>query len=265
MWPILFSLGPFTVYSYGTMLAIGFLVGGHLTSLEMDRRGLRGTLSSNMVFSAAVGGLLGSRLWALAEAWREVLADPIGMIFSGSGFVFYGGLVGGTIGVSLTMRRHHLPWLTTTDCIAPGLVLAQAIGRIGCQLAGDGDWGEVTDVAWGMAYPNAIVGWDHAPGVNVHPTPVYETLAYTAVFAVLWAIRRRPFPPGTLFWLYLVLASGCRFFIEFVRINPPFLFGLSQAQLFSVALIVIGGTALVAQRVKGGPSGPASKGRVAKR
>ena len=222
------------------MMAIAFLVAGYLIGREMDRQGLPGALASNLVFWAVVGGLVGSRLWALAEDWQQVIYDPIGMIFSGSGFVWYGGLVGGTLGATWTVRRHHLPWRRVFDCIAPALALAHAIGRIGCQLAGDGDWGQVSAVPWAMAYPNAIIGWDYPPEVRVHPTPIYESLAYAAVFAVLWVLRTRPHQDGSLFWWYLVLASAARFLIEFVRINPPTLTGLTDAQLFSLALIGIG-------------------------
>ena len=229
-------------------MAIAFLVGGWIIGKELDRRGLNGELASTIVFWAAVGGLGGSKLWAVVQDWHALLHDPIGTIFSGSGFVWYGGLVGGTAAVSWTIRRHGLPWLTLVDCIAPALALAHGIGRIGCQLAGDGDWGAVTDVPWAMAYPNAIVGWPYAPGVRVHPAPIYEMLAYFAVFAVLWSMRNRPHPDGTLFWWYLVLASGARFVIEFYRINPPVALGLSAAQWFSVLLVAIGAWRLWATR-----------------
>jgi len=107
-----------------------------------------------------------------------------------------------------------------------------------------------------MAYPNAIVGWDHPPGVRVHPTPVYEMLAYSAVFAFLWWRRKRPAPDGSLFWWYLALAGAARFGIELVRINPAFVLGLSQAQLVSLALVAIGAWRLAA------PGAPAAaKGR----
>jgi phosphatidylglycerol:prolipoprotein diacylglycerol transferase len=248
MWPVILQIGPLTIYSYGTMLAVGFLLAGYLTAIEMDRRGLPGAEASSFVVWAAVGGLAGSRIWALAEDWRRVLESPIQAIFSGSGFVFYGGLIGGTAAVSWAIRRRGLPWLKVVDCIAPGLVLAQAIGRIGCQLAGDGDWGAVTGVPWGMAYPNAIIGWDYPPGVRVHPTPIYETLAYTAVFAFLWSIRKRPLPDGSLFWSYLVLAAGARFLVEFVRINRAVLAGLTEAQLTSALLVAIGAAALLLRR-----------------
>ena len=240
MWPVLFKLGPLTIYSYGTMMAIAFLVGGSLARREMNRKAMNGDLASSMVFWAAVGGIVGSRLWAVAEDWRSFLEHPSSMIFSGAGFVWYGGLLGGTLAVSWVIRRHRLPWARVVDCIAPGLALAHGIGRIGCQLAGDGDWGSVSDLPWAMAYPNAIVGWDYAPGVRVHPTPIYETIGYTLIFAFLWSMRKRPHPDGTLFWWYLVLASSARFAVEFVRINDPSLFGLTDPQLVSIVLVAIG-------------------------
>ncbi len=140
------------------------------------------------------------------------------------------------------------PVLTTVDCIAPGLVLAHGIGRIGCQLAGDGDWGTETTLPWGMAYPNAIVGWPYPPGVRVHPAPLYELIAYTLIFAVLWSIRKRTYPDGTIFWLYLVMAPIARFLIEFIRVNPPVFLGLSQSQLISAGLVMIGSWKLLSAR-----------------
>jgi phosphatidylglycerol:prolipoprotein diacylglycerol transferase len=222
------------------MAAIAFLVAGWVTGKELDRRGLPGEVSSNMIFWAAVGGIVGSKLWYVAQDWRALFSDPIGMIFSGSGIVWYGGLIGGTLGVTFVIRRHKLPWLRTVDCAAPALALAHGIGRIGCQLAGDGDWGRVTTVPWGMAYPRAIIGWPYIHGEVVHPTPVYEMLAYFAVFAVLWSMRKRPHPDGTIFWWYLVLGPAARFVVEFYRINPPLALGLSTAQWFSLLLVGIG-------------------------
>jgi phosphatidylglycerol:prolipoprotein diacylglycerol transferase len=240
MYPVILHLGPLTIYSYGLMMAIGFMTATYLTGREMSRKGLDGELASTMVFWAALGGLAGARLVALVHDWSGVVSDPIHAIFSGAGFVWYGGLIGGFLAVSWTMRQHRLPWLKTVDCIAPGLALAHGIGRIGCQLAGDGDWGGETTLPWGMAYPNAIVGWHYAPGVRVHPTPLYELFAYVGVFAFLWSIRKRPHADGALFWWYLVLAGGARFLVEFVRINTAVLLGLTEAQLISLALMTIG-------------------------
>ena len=246
MYPVLIELGPLTIYSFGTMMAIAFLVSGWLTGLELDRKGMRSELASTMVLWAAVGGIIGSRVWIWIED-PSLLLDPVKAVFSGAGFVWYGGLVGGTIAVSIVIRRNGLSWLRVVDCIAPAMALGHAIGRIGCQLAGDGDWGSESTVPWAMAYPNAIIGWDYPEGVRVHPTPIYEMVAYTLVFAVLWSMRKRPQPDGTVFWWYLILAPAARFAIEFVRINSPFVLGLTQAQVFSLVLMAIGAWRLLAQ------------------
>jgi phosphatidylglycerol:prolipoprotein diacylglycerol transferase len=240
MYPVLLELGPITIYSFGAMMALGFLVAGYLTSKELERKGLNGELGSSLVFWAAVGGIVFSRLWSMIEDWRGLLHDPVAVIFSGAGFVWYGGLIGGTLGVTWVVWRHRLPWLQVVDSAAPGLALGQAIGRIGCQLAGDGDWGSVSNLPWAMAYPDAIVSWPYPEGVRVHPAPIYEFLAYVLVFVALWATRRQSRADGSVFWWYLVLAPAARFIIEFVRINQPVLLGLTTAQLFSGALVVIG-------------------------
>lgn len=254
MYPIIFQLGPLTIYSYGLMMAIAFLTGGYLTRVELTRKGFDGEIASTMVFWAVIGGLVGSRLLAILEDWNEFVADPIHGIFSGAGFVWYGGFMGGAIAVTWAIRRNHLPWLSTADCAAPTLAIGHGIGRIGCQLAGDGDWGSETTLPWGMTYPNAIVGWNYPPGVRVHPAPLYEFIAYAAVFAFLWSIRKRPHPDGTLLWLYFVLGGAARFGIEFVRINPPVMFGLTQAQLISIALMLIGAWQLASTRALTAPS-----------
>lgn len=265
MYPVILEIGPLTIYSYGLMMALGFLVAGHLTGKELARHGLPEEAASTMLVWAAIGGLIGARLLALFDDWDGFLANPFGTLFSGSGFVFFGGLIGGFIAVSYAIKRHALPWLVTVDCIAPGLVLAHAIGRIGCELAGDGDWGVETTLPWGRAYPNAIVGWDYPPGVYVHPTPIYETIAYTAIFAFLWSIRKRPLATGTLFWLYLVLASIARFFIEIIRINPRIAFGLSEAQLISIGLCAVGATMLLINYAAGAAGAAPAKAAAAKR
>src|SRR5258705_5512317 len=126
------------------------------------------------------------------------------------------------------------------DAAALAIALGHGIGRLGCHFAGDGDWGPPTTLPWGVAYPNAIVGWDYPPGVRVHPTPIYETTAYVLVFVFLWLRRSKPTQPGTQFGWYLILASTARFFLEFVRLNPPELFGLSQAQVISIFLVAAG-------------------------
>jgi phosphatidylglycerol:prolipoprotein diacylglycerol transferase len=246
VYPVIFSYGPITVYSFGVMLALAFLTAGHLLGRELGRKGMDPDLASSMVLWAAIGGLAGSRLLSIVDDWQGFIARPLSFIFTGAGFVFYGGLLGGFLTVTLVIRRHRLSWLRVADAIAPGLAIGHAIGRVGCQLAGDGDWWTPTTLPWGMRFPNAIIGWDAwvrenglPADVRVHPAPVYETLGYGLVFAILWSMRKKAHPDGTVLYWYLVLSATVRFFIEFVRVNPRIAFGLSEAQWISLALIAI--------------------------
>src|SRR5262249_50656130 len=158
------------------------------------------------------------------------------------------GLAGGALAVTLFFHRHGIPWLRGADAVAPALAIGQAIGRIGCQVAGDGDWGQTTTLPWGMAYPYAVVGWPYAEGVRAHPTPLYEGLAYFGVFAFLWWRRREAAPDGTMFAWYLVLMPMARFLVEFVRTNRVVALGLTEAQLVSLGLAALGSWWLVTAR-----------------
>ncbi len=130
---------------------------------------------------------------------------------------------------------------------APALALAYGIGRIGCFLAGDATWGKVSDVPWAMAFPDAVAGWadpvtgvPYPPGVRVHPTQLYELIQSLFLFAILWALRKRNYRPGTIFYLYLILAGSMRFIVEFWRANPVVGLGLTEYQWISVVLIIVG-------------------------
>jgi phosphatidylglycerol:prolipoprotein diacylglycerol transferase len=268
MIPILFHLGPLTVYSFGMMMALGFLAADYVIRLECQRRGFDPEYSSSVVITAAVVGIVGSRIYAIMDDLPTYLADPKSMIFSGSGFVFYGGMIGGILGAYMVSRWYRISFAVTMDMCAPALAIGQAIGRMGCQLAGDGDWGLPSTLPWAMSYPKAIVGWnsesvlkldDHYrlvsgffPGVRVHPAPIYETLLYLGVFAILWSMRKREHPAGSLIFWYMVLAGAARFIVEFVRINPRVFYGLSEAQLIAFGMVVVGAVALAvsAKRAK---------------
>jgi phosphatidylglycerol:prolipoprotein diacylglycerol transferase len=260
MIPILFHLGPLTVYSFGMMMALGFLAADYVIRLECKRRGFDPEYSSSIVITAAVAGIVGSRIYAIMDDLPTYLADPKSMIFSGSGFVFYGGMIGGILGAYLVSRWYRISFAVTMDMCAPALAIGQAIGRIGCQLAGDGDWGLPSTLPWAMAYPKAIVGWnsetvlkldDHNhlvsgffSGVRVHPAPIYETILYLGVFAILWSMRKRSQPAGHLIYWYMVLAGAARFLVEFVRVNPRVFYSLSEAQLIAIAMMIVGAIAL---------------------
>ena len=266
MIPVLFHLGPLTVYSYGLMMALGFLAADYVIRLECIRRGFDPEYSSSIVIAAAVAGLIGSRVYAILDDLPTYLADPKSMIFSGSGFVFYGGMIGGLLGAYLVSRWYRIGFGATTDMCAPALAIGQAIGRIGCQLSGDGDWGLPSTVPWAMSYPKAIVGWNsdtvlkldehyhlvsgYFPGVRVHPAPIYETILYVGVFTILWSMRKTSHPAGRIMYWYLLLGGAARFIVEFWRINPRVFYMLSEAQLIAIGMMVIGGVALILTREK---------------
>jgi phosphatidylglycerol---prolipoprotein diacylglyceryl transferase len=259
MIPIILRLGPVTIYSYGLMMALGFIVGDLLLGHECRRRGFKSELGTAIVVWGAIGGLAGARLYDVADNWSAYMSHPASIIFSGAGFVWYGGLIGGIISTWLVARYYRVSFLTVADMCAAPLVLGMAFGRLGCQLSGDGDWGLPSRLPWAMAYPKAIVGWGPETvlkldnhdnlvsgfflGVRVHPTPIYEAILYVAIFWVLWSIRKKVTLEGELLYLYLILAGAARFMVEFVRINPRVLWGLSEAQVISLIMIVAGSVA----------------------
>ncbi len=248
MVPDILHIGPIPIHIFGLLLALAFLAANWVIGREFERRGWEQSVASSALVWAAVGGIVGARLWLVVRDWDAFIRDPARFLFTGGGFVFYGGLLGGAIAVTLVFWRAGIPWLAGADAAGPAIAIGQAVGRIGCQLAGDGDWGSETTLPWGMTYPHAVVGWDKPPGVRVHPTPIYESVAYFTIFAVLWRLRTRPQPDGTVFSWYLVLSGTVRFLVEFVRTNPRVAFGLTDAQLTSLALVLIGGSILVTQR-----------------
>ncbi len=248
MIPDVLHIGPIPIHLFGIFLALAFLAAGSVAAREFTRKGYDPAIASACLVWATVGGIAGARLWIVVDAWHEFVRAPASFLLTGGGFVWYGGLLGGALAVTAVFRREGVPWLRGADAVAPALAIGQAIGRVGCQVAGDGDWGRETTLPWGMSYPYAVVGWDKPPGVRVHPTPVYECLAYLAIFGILWRLRREPAPDGVVFSAYLVLTGTARFLVEFVRVNPRVAFGLTQAQLTSLALIVIGVGLLVARR-----------------
>ncbi|MGH7796465.1 MAG: prolipoprotein diacylglyceryl transferase [Candidatus Binatia bacterium] len=247
MYPIIFEFGPVTIYSFGVFMALAALAAAWVVHVDLKRRGYNLELASTLVFAAAIGGLIGARLLFIVEQWDNFLAAPLDYIFTGAGFTWYGGFFGGVIGVSWVVKKNEIPWLVGADIAAPALALAYGVGRLGCHFAGDGDWGRVTAVLWGVEYANAIIGWvdpttgiPYPPGTLVHPTPIYEFIGSLILFGVLWSLRDKNYPPGTIAWLYLILSGFARFVVEFWRINPPLALGLSEAQWFSLALMALG-------------------------
>lgn len=223
-------------------------------------------LVGNITMIAAIAGLIGAKVFHNLENLDEFSTDPMGALLSFSGLTFYGGLIVGGLAVIYYGIKKGIKPLHLMDSAAPGLILAYAIGRVGCQLAGDGDWGIVNkapkpewlsflpDWLWAFKYPHnvldagvPIAGCDgrycHELAEAVFPTPVYETMMGLLIFSLLWYLRKRIHIAGMLFSIYLVLIGIERFLIEKIRVNEVFqLFGreITQAELISGFLILIG-------------------------
>ena len=236
-------LGPLTLQTFGICFGVGFIGAGLVLLRRFRELALPGDWAWEMVFAALLGGLVGARVDYIVQNWDKVSGDVLGNLFSGSGLVWLGGVLGGAIGVLLWAWRRGFLGLVLLDVAATPLALGYAIGRIGCQLSGDGDYGKPWHGPWAMAYPKGTV----PTTTKVHPTPVYETLAMGLVALVLWNLRDR-LRPGALFALYLVLSGVERLLVEFIRRNKDVVAGLTLPQLISIAMIAIGAAWLAALR-----------------
>jgi len=237
------EIGP--VKTFGVMFALAFVACGAMAWRRFKELGKPTDWAYEVVFSALIGGLVGAKLYFLIEHPGEF---SLSGIFSGSGLVFYGGAVGGAAGVLLWCWWRGMLNGFMLDMGGIGLAIGYSIGRIGCQLAGDGDYGTPTSLPWGMAYPNGTV----PTTVDVHPTPIYETLAMGLVAWLLWRGRDR-FAPAAVFGFYLIFAGVERFLVEFIRRNPEDVGGLTDAQIWSIGFFLAGFVVLiVAARRNGG-------------
>ena len=229
------ELGPLTLQTFGLMFALAFLAAGALIAKRLKEIGKPVDWAYEMGFAALIGGIVGSRVYFIVQNYDSVKDDLLGNLFSGSGLVWYGGAIGGAIAVVLWAWYRGFLGLALLDLAAPALALGYAIGRVGCQLSGDGDYGKAWDGPWAMAYPDGTVPTDQ----EVHPTPIYEALAMGFGAWMLWRLRER-FRLGILFAIYLLYAGAERFLIEFLRRNDDVALGLTTAQLESLTMMLAG-------------------------
>ncbi|MBL0104310.1 MAG: prolipoprotein diacylglyceryl transferase [Bacteroidetes bacterium] len=231
-------------------------------------------LVSEFTMAAAIGGLIGAKIFHIFEYWSDFMADPFGMFFSGSGLTMYGGLIVGGASVLWYGKKYNVTPLQLCDAAAPGIMLAYGTGRLGCQIAGDGDWGIVNtlpkpgwmnflpDWFWSYTYPHNVnnVGVPIPSCIGNHcyqlpegvfPTPLYESIACILLFFLLWSMRKKITSPGVLFSVYLVFNGIERFLIESIRVNSQYHIGgiaFTQAQLISVLLFITGITGILLLR-----------------
>jgi phosphatidylglycerol---prolipoprotein diacylglyceryl transferase len=239
-----------TIQTFGVFFALNFISWGLLAARRLVELDKPVDWAYEIVIAAVVGGLIGARVYYLIQNHGSLHGSLLGNVFGGSGLVWYGGFLGGTVFVLAWARWRGFLSLQLFDIAGYGLALGYAIGRIGCQVSGDGDYGKPSHLPWAMGYPHGTT--PTPPGVTVQPTPIYETLAMGLVAWMLWHWRDR-FRPGVIFALYLVLAGIERFIVEFWRRNNHVAAGLTAAQLESVGIFLLGSVALaVMARRRGG-------------
>jgi len=230
-------------------------------------------LMGSLIVWAAVWGFLGAKIFDNLEHWDSFIKDPIGSLLSFSGLTFYGGLICGGAAVLYIARKNNIKVLHMLDIGGPGMMLAYSVGRIGCHMSGDGDWGIpnlnpkplswLPDWLWAYTYPNNVAneGNPIAGCVGrfcnelpqpVYPTPIYEVIVCFILFLILWKIRDRIKSPGTMFGIYLMLNGLERFFVELIRVNTKYnVAGIqfTQAELIS-SILFLSGLALVSYSLK---------------
>jgi phosphatidylglycerol:prolipoprotein diacylglycerol transferase len=250
-----------TIPTFGLMVAVAMLVSFYVLRADLHRRGIaqeNSGLAEGFVAIPSLAGIVGAKLYHVLETPRDLLADPFGQIFSQYGFAWFGGLLAGVAAFLWLARRNKIPLLAMLDAGSSAAALGYGIGRIGCFLSGDGDYGIPTSLPWGVSFPNGLV----PTTARVHPTPIYELLASCLIAWFLWGLGKKQLaaaphglqllaktkdpatgdaaPPGYVFAAYLILTGTSRFLVEFIRINPRSFLALTNAQLASLVSILAG-------------------------
>jgi phosphatidylglycerol:prolipoprotein diacylglycerol transferase len=250
-----------TIPTFGLMVAVAMLVSFYVLRADLHRRGIaqeNSGLAEGFVAIPSLAGIVGAKLYHVLETPRDLLADPFGQIFSQYGFAWFGGLLAGVAAFLWLARRNKIPLLAMLDAGSSAAALGYGIGRIGCFLSGDGDYGIPTSLPWGVSFPNGLV----PTTARVHPTPIYELLASCLIAWFLWGLGKKQLAaaphglqllaktkdpatgdaasPGYVFAAYLILTGAARFLVEFIRINPRSFLGLTDAQLASLVSILAG-------------------------
>jgi phosphatidylglycerol---prolipoprotein diacylglyceryl transferase len=231
---------PFPINSFGLCVAMALLACIVLVQKNFSAQGINPELAERYVMVAGISGLLGARALHIIEHVNDFLKEPLRMVFASAGFTFYGGFIVAGLTLVLMARRDKLQVSRVADAAGAAVAMGYAIGRLGCQLSGDGDYG-IETLSWlGMSYATGVV--PTAPGVLVYPTPLYESILALCVAFVVQSRAKLPYwqMPGRLFGLSLFLLAIERYVVELIRINPDMGYGMSEAQMISTVMFVFG-------------------------
>jgi phosphatidylglycerol:prolipoprotein diacylglycerol transferase len=250
MYPVLFRIGSFEITSFGVMVALGAALGIVLLRRELERSGIDVAKGTDIALVGVLGGLAGAKLLYVFEHWAEPFSETL---LSRGGMSWFGGLTGGVLAGLAMIAWQRLPLMTMLAAASPALALGHAIGRIGCFLVGD-DYGRPTSLPWGIAFPQGL-----PPTTDrVHPTQLYEAAILFPMAWLLVRMRRGGTSDRAVFGAYLVMAGAARFLIEIVRVNVRIALGLSTAQFFSIAAVILGLALVLSARSR--PGEPVAQG-----
>jgi phosphatidylglycerol---prolipoprotein diacylglyceryl transferase len=248
-----------TIPTFGLMVATAMVAAFFVLRADLARREIAAKdsgFAEALIAIPCLAGIIGAKLYHVLEDPRLLMSDPRELI-SQYGFAWFGGLIAGMAAFIWLARRHKIPLLNLLDAGSAAAALGYGIGRIGCLLSGDGDYGIPTSLPWGMSFPHGLVPTTQ----RVHPTPIYEFLVACLIAWMLWKLGSRQMhslgvaselpergtpaapnflPDGSVFAFYLVLTGVARFLVEFIRINPRSFLGLTNAQAASLASIAAG-------------------------
>jgi phosphatidylglycerol---prolipoprotein diacylglyceryl transferase len=237
MYPFI-HIGHFSIGTFGLCLWLASVCACWTLYCNFRRYGIDADAVGVAAYTT-VGGVAGAKLWHVLEDPSLLIHNPALVLFDRAGFAWFGGLLAGIAVLLWQGRQAKTGGLGMLDLAAPAVSVGYGVGRIGCLVSGDGDYGIPTHLPWGMSFPNGLVPTTQ----KVHPTPIYEFLVALLIAAYLWRRGSKtdgPLPLGQITGEYLVLSGVARFLVEFIRINPRIYWGMSNAQVASLGSIAAG-------------------------
>jgi phosphatidylglycerol:prolipoprotein diacylglycerol transferase len=236
MYPFI-HIGRFSVGTFGILLWLAAVSACWVLYRNFRRWNIDAD-AIGIVAISTVAGVVGAKLWHVLETPQLLIQDPVGLLLDRAGFAWFGGLIAGILALLWQSRGAGLSRLGMLDLAAPAAAGGYGVGRLGCLISGDGDYGIPTSLPWGMSFPNGLVPTTQ----RVHPTPIYELIAALIIGWILWR-RSKPEtlrPAGEITGEYLILSGLARFLVEFIRINPKLYFGMSNAQVAAISSVLAG-------------------------
>jgi phosphatidylglycerol:prolipoprotein diacylglycerol transferase len=242
MHPILFKIGPLTIRYYGVLIATGFLVGLWLSAKYAEKKGLKKDLIYDLGFYLFLGGLIGARIiYILFTDLKYYIKNPLHVfsIWEG-GLAIHGAILGGIVVIYFFSKKYKISFLKLADIFSPGVLLGTAIGRIGCFMNGC-SYGLPTKLPWGLIYSPISEAGIKFNGQPLHPVQLYESFLAFFGFLILYKLSKKKYFTGYLFFMYAIIYSVIRFFVEFFReaVRIKFLFNISEAQILSIFVIIL--------------------------